>query len=287
MYDYHKILFGYSEFIKDTDIKKIEIVDDNVIMSSREQGIKIICIKDDERIPPIECLNFDYYEENDSKMIYNFIEDNFIVFDIGANIGWYSIGIAKYRKNVKVYSFEPIPKTYDNLKSNVKLNDLHNIEIFNYGFYNEDKNLTFYYYPEGSGNASSVILTENKDFSKIQCKVITLDGFVKNNNIPKIDFIKCDVEGAELFVFEGAIRTIELFKPIVFTEMLRKWSSKFNYHPNKIITFFNEKGYLCFVSNEKELQEIKKIDENTLETNFFFLHKKKHSSQILQYSSCK
>ena len=98
MYNYHKILFAYSELLKDTDISKIEIIDNKVIMTSRQHGIKINCLKGDVRIAPIETLSVGYYEKNDTRMIYNLIKNNFTVFDIGANIGWYSIGIAKNKK---------------------------------------------------------------------------------------------------------------------------------------------------------------------------------------------
>ncbi len=87
----------------------------------------------------------------------------------------------------------------------------------------------------------------------------------------KLDFIKCDVEGAELLTFQGGLKTITKYKPIVFTEMLRKWSAKFNYHPNEIIELFKDIGYGCyFVVNDK-LHEIKMMTDETIETNFFFL----------------
>lgn len=287
MYNYHKILFDYSEFLKYTDIKKIEIIDNNVIMTSRQHGIKIICMKGDVRIAPIETLSADYYEKNDTQMIYNLMEDNFTMFDIGANIGWYSIGIAKHKKNVSVYAFEPILKVFENLKSNLKLNKSNNIKIFNHGFYNENKEITFYYYPDASGYSSNVPFPGKKEFEKVQCKLIMLDEFVNKNKISKINFIKCDVEGAELFVFQGGEKTIERYKPIILSEISRTNQDKFSYHPNNIIKFFKEKGYLCFVANEQGLQEIKEVNENTQEMNAFFLHTKRHSSQISKYSSNK
>jgi len=283
MYNHHKKLFEYSEFIKNTDIGKIEIDDGRVIMTSRELGIKIICEENDERIPPIEILNFEYYEKNDSKMMYNLINDNFTIFDIGANIGWYSIGFTKVKKNITIFAFEPIPKTYKNLLSNIELNDAKNIKTFNMGLHNEKKQLTFYFYPEISGNASSVNLSEESNPEKIKCDVNTLDNFVKEHNITNLEFIKIDVEGAELFVFEGGIDSIEKFQPIVFTEMLRKWSAKFGYHPNQIIKIFTEQNYDCFVANKNGLKIIKEINEATVETNFFFLHKEKHIEQISKY----
>lgn len=284
MYNYHKILFDYSEFLKDTDIKKIEIIDNNVIMISRQYEIKINCIKGDIRSMPLETLSLDYYEKNDTLMMYNLIEDNFTVFDIGANIGWYSIGIAKHKKNSNIYSFEPIPKVFENLKSNLKLNDLVNIKIFNYGFYNENKELIFYYYPNGTGYSSNIPFPGKEGFEKVQCKLLVLDEFVNKNKIFKIDFIKCDVEGAELFVFLGGGKTIEQFTPIILSEISRINQSKFSYHPNNLIKFFKEKGYLCFIANEYGLEEIKEVNEKTQETNAFFLHTKKHSSQITKYT---
>jgi hypothetical protein len=62
--------------------------------------------------------------------------------------------------------------------------------------------------------------------------------------------------------------------------MLRKWSAKFNYHPNDIIELLNSIGYLCFTIREKNLKEFHLMDENTLDTNFIFLHKENHANQI-------
>ncbi len=49
----------------------------------------------------------------------------------------------------------------------------------------------------------SINLRERKDAERIKCNMVTLDHFIDYNKIKKIDFIKCDVEGGELFVFEG------------------------------------------------------------------------------------
>ena len=99
--------------------------------------------------------------------------------------------------------------------------------------------------------------------------------------MPKIDFIKCDVEGAELFVFQGALKLLAQDKPIVFTEMLRKWAAKFDYHPNQIIELFQGLGYQCFTADaEGKLRAFGLMDDQTQETNFFFLHKTQHAHEI-------
>jgi hypothetical protein len=65
-------------------------------------------------------------------------------------------------------------------------------------------------------------------------------------------------------------------KQLIFTEMLRKWSAKFNSHPNEIIDLLSGIGYRCFATRENHLIEIFSMDESTIETNFFFLHSEKH-----------
>ncbi|HLO94734.1 MAG TPA: FkbM family methyltransferase, partial [Burkholderiaceae bacterium] len=143
---------------------------------------------------------------------------------------------------------------------------------------------TFYFYPEGSVNASSVNVSERRDAELITCHVERLDDFVSNNKL-HVDFIKCDVEGAELFVFQGATETLQRDKPIVFTEMLRKWAAKFNYHPNEIIALFASFEYRCFYAGENALKELAEMTDETVETNFFFLHAKKHQ-QLIDELSC-
>ena len=279
--NHHSCLFDYSEFLKETNISSIEILDDEVIMTSRDKGVKIICPREDFRVAPVEALNFLDYEPVDSNMMMRLISSDANIIDIGANMGWYAINFAKTFPQSKIFAFEPIPKTYSFLKKNIALNKVSNITASQFGLSNEKKSLTFYLYPEGSGNASAENLSERNDAELVQCQVETLDDFVNSNQL-KIDFIKCDVEGAELFSFLGAKKTIVRDKPIIFTEMLRKWAAKFNYHPNEIIKFFSSLGYQCFYANNQFLKEFFVMTDETAETNFFFLHSEKHKLLINQ-----
>ncbi len=279
MHKTHKILFDYSRFMKNTDISEIKILDDKIIMTTRENGIKMISDVNDERIIPIEILNFNFYENEEFKMLLRLIGENDIIFDIGANIGWYSINIAKLRPKCKIYAFEPIPKTYALLIENIALNESKNISTFNFGFSNENTFITFYYNPKLSGNSSIQNLSHSDCIEEIKATVKKIDDYVRESKI-SIDFIKCDVEGAELFVFKGGADTIKRDKPIVFTEMLRKWCKPFNYHPNDIIKMFNSMNYKCFSIKGSFLKEFNTMTEETVETNFIFLHTVKHKKII-------
>jgi FkbM family methyltransferase len=275
---FHRSLFEYAEFIKDTDVKSIEITDGKVVMTSRSGGVKFVCDPTDQRMAPIEILNFNEYEKEDCDMIFRVIKDGFTVFDIGGNFGWYSLHIAK-RRQAKIYTFEPIPKTHAYLKENIAINGIDSIELFNFGFSDREQDLNFYYYPEGSGNASSENLSGSDKVETVTCHVKKLDDFVAKCGC-SIDFIKCDVEGAELLVFKGGLETIRRDRPIVFAELLRKWAVKFGYHPNEVLELFRGLGYRCFTVSGAKLVEFGVVDDQTRETNFFFLHPEKHAETI-------
>jgi FkbM family methyltransferase len=279
MHEQHAALFGYAAYLAKTDIAAIEISDGQVVMRSRTDGVRIACDPDDKRIAPIEILNFLDYEKTDSEMIFRLVKDGDSILDIGANIGWYSISLAKRYPGCRIQAFEPIPKTFAYLQRNIALNGVGNITVNNHGFSNKADTLTFFYYPTGSGNASSAKLADVAGVEEIRCKVLPLDDYMQGQ-AGGVDFIKCDVEGAELLVFQGATGTLARHQPIVFSEMLRKWSAKFGYHPNDIIALFKGLGYRCFAAHGARLAEVDTITEDTVETNFFFLHGGKHAAAI-------
>lgn len=279
----HAHLFEYAKYLPQTDVESIEIRDGKVIMTSKKYGVRMLCPEGDHRVAPIESLNFMSYEEKDANMILKLVPAKGVVFDVGANMGWYSLLIAHKYEGCQIHAFEPIPKTYSFLEQNIKLNQVPNIVAHHFGLSNERKDITFYFYPEGSGNASSANLSERTDAELITCHVERLDDFAGADKL-HVDFIKCDVEGAELFAFQGAKETLQRDKPIVFTEMLRKWAAKFNYHPNEIIALFTSLGYRCFYAVGPNLKELAEMTDETVETNFFFLHSEKHQQLINKLS---
>ena len=282
MYEEHHVgLFDYAQHLAKTNIKRIELEDGCVIMTSRDRGVRMLCVPGDFRVAPVETLNFFDYEKTDSAMIDRLVADGDVFFDIGANIGWYAINVALSRRASRIHCFEPIPKTYGYLQRNLELNAVANVTAYNFGFSDRAGEFEFYYYEEGSGNASSANVSNRVDVQVCQCKVRTLDDFSAQLEAP-VDFIKCDVEGAELLVFQGGLQTIARDRPVVFSEILRKWSAKFNYDPNDIFELFRNLGYRAFTVERDGLKAFGTMDEATVETNFFFLHAEKHAQRIRQ-----
>ncbi|MGE4232307.1 MAG: FkbM family methyltransferase [Bacteriovoracia bacterium] len=288
LYKVHQNLFDYPRFIEDSPIKKIEILQNRVLFHVDNNGktIKLVCDGRDAYSLPLIYMNLCETETLESQIIHQMVKPGDIVFDIGANIGWYTISLMQKIKDVTVYSFEPIKSSFGYLKENLDLNGLPSDRIFNFGLSDENKTVQFFFDVQYAMASSMANLRQSKSTISESCEIKRLDDFVSSiQNFNRLDFIKCDVEGAELLVFKGGLKTIEQFKPIVFSEMLRKWSAKFGYHPNQIIELFSNLNYECFAIGDQNLRKIAIIDEDTPETNYLFLDKNKHMDQIQSLSA--
>jgi FkbM family methyltransferase len=280
MWDIHQRLFEYSRFLRDTNVAAIEIDDEDVIFRLRDPQIRLRCTPLDQRHVAITNFNFSQYEACELDAVMRLAKVCSTLFDIGANTGFYSIALGQRFPHAVVHAFEPIPATFQELEHNLTINGVRNVVTHNMGLSDRACDEPFYFDVTVPGATSGAPL--GPEFGQTQtltCPVDTIDNIVERSGIVP-DFIKCDVEGGELRVFLGAVRLFERSAPIIFTEMLRKWSARFGYHPNEIIAFFRERGYECFVLSDQLLQPFRAMTEDTVETNFFFLHTKRHFEMV-------
>ena len=142
------------------------------------------------------------------------INEGDIVFDVGANIGAFSMLAAHYVKNGKVYSFEPEKESFKLLKENVKLNDFKNIKLINKAVSNKTGTSDFYLSDSNAGGHS---FYSSKEDNKVTVPTISFEEFIKKNKIKKIDFLKMDCEGCEYDIFYNCSN--ETFKKIRYIAM--------------------------------------------------------------------
>lgn len=130
-----------------------------------------------------------------------------VVIDAGGFQGGTAIWFAdKVGERGKVFSFEPLEINYQKMKGNIQRNNLEKIiEPINEGLWDSNTRLWI-----TNNNSASVCSVEHSD---LEIKVTTLDSFVKNQGLERVDFIKMDIEGAELNALKGALHTIMKFKP--------------------------------------------------------------------------
>ena len=138
------------------------------------------------------------------------IKKDDIVIDAGANFGLFSALASSL--GAIVYAFEPVKITREKyLKETAKLNE--NINIISLALSNTIGNI---FIKGGSSVTASIVENLNKkegDLINEMVSTITLDDWVKQNNISKIDFIKADIEGAERLMLEGAQWVLKNYAP--------------------------------------------------------------------------
>ena len=273
--------------------RSVEIREDGIVL--RTQDIAIF-FDMEQKICRAETILIGTEGEEISFMS-RFIPSGATIFDIGANVGRVSLGLAKAHEDARIYAFEPVAETFHGLERNLRLNGREaQIEAYHMGFYSECGDLKFFV-PAANEAASLRPVTDAYYFKKgdqgqgdcgkrmdeVVCPVDTLDDFVEKHGVKRLDFIKCDTEGAEKMVFSGGAHVFIEMRPVVYTEMLRKHAARFDYHPNEIIEMFKGWGYACYTSDGKRLLPFEKMDESTTETNFFFLHGEKHRELLEKY----
>ena len=281
LFEKEKEIFEYCELMQDNPCTEICIRKNGVYATFNIDGqyIKMILDDIDMGAIPYTLLVQGEYEKTEFNMVMRLLglcDKNSVVFDIGANLGWYGINIKKRNPNYRIYFFEPVNNTYDRLCENLKLNDIDRKTANNIGLSDKTDMVKFYYDVTASGASSMADLREEHTTQQIVVRMMTLDDYVCNESIDRLDFIKCDVEGAEFLVYKGGRESLKKYKPIIFSEMLRKWSAKFGYHPNDIIEFLSDIGYQCYVCVGDKLIKFNRVDEDTIPTNYFFLHREKH-----------
>ena len=276
----HRTLFDYIGIVRTTDVNKIEIDQDTVSFLVGSKNIKIFSPPEESRVAPIEIMNFGSYEPEETRVMDLLTNNSRVILDVGANIGWFSIRFAKENPLVKVHAFEPMPTSFSFLQRNIAANDLGlQVVSYNYGLSDNNGSFDFFIAPTSGTNASLLNVAGAENAQKVIGLTMTLDQWCSNQNINP-DFIKCDVEGAELLVFRGGRETLLKNHPIVFTELLRKWSKPFGYHPNDVISFFDNLGYISFAVGVDGVRKISDINDDTLETNYAFVHADHHKELV-------
>ncbi len=154
-------------------------------------------------------------ETPEDKFIKKIIRKGNTVFDIGAHWGGFSIFFGKLvGETGKVYSFEPSSINFRYLKKNVCINNLKKvIRIYKYAVGNEEKLIKLALAESSSGH-NSIVRDDISVKRYEEVKQISLDNFVNNNSIDKINFIKIDVEGYELEVLKGFEKNLKRLKDL-------------------------------------------------------------------------
>jgi len=192
------------------------------------------------------------FEYTTLELFSTLLKEGDVIVDVGANSGLYSIFYSKLVGNTgAVHAFEPDTETFVMLQENISLNNCTNIATYNLALSNKASIIEMVSFdPDGFKPKDGDSFKYIKEVAPGSVNnggntmtAIKMDDVPELQAIKKIDYIKIDVEGAELLVLQGAIDTIAKHKPVIIFELSGKWTKRFNYKPYQILVLLKDLGY--------------------------------------------
>lgn len=176
------------------------------------------------------------YGELDTNIMKNNISKGDIVIDVGANIGYYALLFSRLvGEKGKVFAFEPEPRNFELLKKNVQVNNYKNIVLIQKALSDKNEQLDLFISKNMANH--KIYQQKNQDANSIKIDAIRLDDYIKNQDLTdKINFIKIDVEGAELRAFNGMKTILKESKTLkVFTEFMYHLLKECGSEPKELV----------------------------------------------------
>ena len=189
------------------------------------RGFEIICDWQDSFY--LSLLFLGDFEKYESNILENIIRRGDMILDVGANVGYMTLLMAlKSGPTGRVYSYEPVKRTFQKLQENIKHNEklpLSEVILRRKGLGERAASIPIYLRAVVSGTGidsgrSSII----SDFSiagyKVIAEQIELCRLDDENIEDKLTLVKCDIEGYEKAFFEGGMATLSRDKPLLLFE---------------------------------------------------------------------
>jgi len=213
----------------------------------------------------------DGFEKVDLTYILSELRDGDVFFDVGANVGLFSLAVAKKNKTIDVHAFEPIPLNAALFEASLHLNAIDTVKINRTCVGDKQGQVEFSLAADSA--YSSIHNTGRKsEVTKIIVPVTTLDNYLESSSLKRIDIIKVDVEGAENLVLDGAryiFNNSSLRPRLVLMELFDEYFYLFNTSISNIVKIMQGYGYEGFVFEKSNRTKFEVRHHNKIFNVFF------------------
>jgi FkbM family methyltransferase len=205
------------------------------------------------------------FEEAERQFVERFLKPNMIVLDIGAHHGFYTLLAShKVGPTGQVIAFEPSPREYKRLLWHLRLNRRKNVlaEPFALGSHEGTTQLFLVRGRDTGCNSLHPPKTADPAFP-VQVPIVRLDDYLERQGITHVDFVKMDVEGAELEVLRGATSLLSRKpRPVWMMEVQDIRTEAFGYSAKEIVEFLWERDFHWFkITQQGKLLPLSDLSE--------------------------
>jgi FkbM family methyltransferase len=217
-----------------------------------------------------------YHHLNECLYLDAFLTSDMTFVDAGANQGEFTLFAAKRLTKGKVISFEPVQSNLEALNRNIALNNFKNVTVIPKGVYHESKELPIYTSHDtvlNGGRHEGLSTIYPDDYRKDLEQTIELVPFdeLLFDGLERFDFLKIDIEGAELFALQGMRKSLAKFHPQILIELNADTAKNAGYAVNDLVQLLSELNYKSYRIFRGKLQEMA-WDDALDWGNFVFIH---------------
>ena len=203
------------------------------------------------------------YEKALTRIVTDLIRPGDVCLDVGANFGWYTTVFEKYAgPDGQTHAFEPVPPTFRELERNYELMGRPaNVFINNLALGDEPGAIAINLFEGLSTGHASLSDQGRADAVRYDARIERLDDYLAARKIERVDFVKVDIEGAEMKFLKGAGKLFGQERPPIFLmEMALEQTRNFGYRPNDLIEFLAARGEYDFYVVDELKVKLKKIE---------------------------
>lgn len=198
------------------------------------------------------------YEEEISSFLIQKLpwQDNDIVLDVGANIGWYSLLLAsQLPQQIQIFAFEPEPDNFRCLQYNLEKNKISTVAAYQQGISDKTETKTLHLYKNSNTGRHSML--DINDANTIEVQTTSLDSFLAENQLEakRVKLMKIDIEGFEYFAFKGARQLLDHL-PYIMAEFSPGYMRKGGLEPAELLELLYRFDYVPYQIQHEELNKV-------------------------------
>lgn len=187
------------------------------------------------------------FERKETDYLQRNIAPGSVCLDVGACFGWYTVLLSQQAgERGVVHAFEPVGPNRECLEANLVLNDCRNVTV-NAVALGERAGRVDMFLPHHGVSASLRPHGNSASCERIDAQATTLDAYVTAAGLMRLDFVKADIEGAELQLLKGGIGTLRKFRPVLMLEIQAHSTRLFGYEPAAVFALLAELGYAAHI----------------------------------------
>jgi FkbM family methyltransferase len=211
------------------------------------------------------------FENTDRQFIEKFLKPGMVVLDIGAHHGYYSLlASQKVGAQGRVIAFEPSLRERRRLLQHLQMNACANTKVEEIAL-GEAEGRAELYVVEGRETGCNSLRPPNvrQSTHAVDVQVGRLDDYVRQQDLARVDFIKMDVEGAELAVLKGATEFLARKpRPVIFCEVQDLRTRAWGYAAREIVNFLSQRGFRWYIPSTDGAMLPLPLDQKEYDGNF-------------------